>query len=51
MPYEIVKRAGQFVVVKKGGDRKVHGSHPTRARAIAQMRALYAAEADKGKRG
>jgi hypothetical protein len=47
MPYEIVKRAGQFVVKKKGGDSKVYGTHPTRARAIAQMRALYAAENDK----
>ena len=47
MPYEIVKRAGQFVVKKKGGDGRVHGTHPTRARAIAQMRALYAAENDK----
>lgn len=47
MPYEIVKRAGNFVVRKKGADQKVYGTHPTRARAIAQMRALYAAENDK----
>lgn len=51
MPYEIVKRAGQFVVIKQGGDRKVHGTHPTRARAIAQLRALYAAENDQKKKG
>ena len=49
MPYEIVKRAGQFVVRKQGGDQKVHGTHPTRAKAIAQLRALYAAEGAKKK--
>jgi hypothetical protein len=47
MPYEIVKRAGQYVVKKKGAGGRVHGTHPSRARALAQMRALYAAEGDK----
>jgi len=44
MPYEIVKRAGQYVVKKEGAGGRVFGSHPSRAKALAQMRALYASE-------
>ena len=43
MPYVVVKRGKKFVVKKKNGT-KVFGRHATRAKANAQMRALYAAE-------
>jgi hypothetical protein len=46
MPYVVVKRGKKFVVKKKNGT-KTFGSHTTRAKANAQMRALYAAERKK----
>ena len=43
MPYVVVKRGKKYVVKKKNGT-KVFGRHATRAKANAQMRALYASE-------
>lgn len=43
MPYDIERQGSQWCVRKRGGD--VHGCHPSRAAAIRQQRALYAAEA------
>lgn len=40
MPYDVVHRGGKWVVIGKDG--KVHGTHPTREKALRQMRALYA---------
>ena len=41
MPYEIAKEGNSYVVKKKDGS-KVFGTHPTHAKAVAQLRALYA---------
>lgn len=49
MPWEIKKRGSKWVVVKKG-TTKVYGTHDTRREAVAQLRALYASEAEKGRR-
>ena len=49
MPWEIKKRGSKWVVVKKGTTR-VYGTHDTRQEAVAQLRALYASEAEKGRR-
>jgi len=43
MPYEIVKRKGQFVVKKKNGF-KVFGRHNTREDAEKQIAAIEANE-------
>lgn len=43
MPYAIERQKGKFAVVKED-DGKVMGTHPTRAKAKAQLSALYAAE-------
>jgi len=41
MPYEIRKRKSQYLVVNaETGDIK--GKHDTKAKAVAQLRALYA---------
>jgi|TARA_Y100000114_G_C11760922_1_gene329680 hypothetical protein len=47
MPYSIVKRDGEFCVRKTEGDKRIIACHKTEDDAYAQMRALYAAEADK----
>jgi hypothetical protein len=41
MPFEIVKRGKEYCVQTKGGGR-THGCHPSKKKARAQMRALYA---------
>lgn len=50
MPYDIRRnyrgKSGYSVV---GEDGKVHGTHPSKAKAIMQQRALYAAEAQTKK--
>lgn len=46
MPYEVVKKGSKWVVVKESSG-KVIGTHPTRAAAVKQMRALYASEGKK----
>jgi hypothetical protein len=43
MPYNIVKEGNKFVV-KNSKTGKVHGTHPTRAKAESQMRLLYGIE-------
>lgn len=43
MPYDIKKKKGKWLVVKKGGG-KVMGEHETKEKAVAQLRALYASE-------
>jgi hypothetical protein len=48
VPYEVVRVTSTgkhpvWVVRKKGGGR-VFGRHPTRDKALAQLRALYASE-------
>ena len=48
MPYEVKSRGKKWVVQKKVGDHKVMGTHPTRAAAVRQLRALYANERTKG---
>ena len=40
MPYDVIRRGDSWVVIGKDG--KVHGKHPTRQKALAQQRALYA---------
>jgi hypothetical protein len=50
MPWEIKQNAAGcsgYAVVKEDG--KLVGCHPSRSRALAQMRALYASEADSKK--
>lgn len=45
MPYEIDKVVGGFKVGKKGVRKQYFSAKPlTREKALAQMRALYAAE-------
>lgn len=46
MPYRVQKRNNSYVVVKEN-DGKVMGTHPSRERALAQLRALYAKEEKK----
>jgi len=46
MPYQIRKAGNKFTVVK-ADDGKVMGTHPSRTKARAQLRALYANEANK----
>src|SRR5215471_21028243 len=41
MPFEIRQQGSRFCVFTKGTDHN-HGCHPTREKAMAQMRALYA---------
>ena len=41
MPWRIVKNGSKYQVVKETTG-KVVGTHPTRAKAEAQLRALYA---------
>ncbi len=43
MPYAIKKRGNKYAVVKKDGS-KTFGSHSSKGKAQAQMRALYANE-------
>src|SRR6266481_717694 len=43
MPYEIRKRDAGWCVVKQNGGKSM-GCHPSRAKALDQLRALYAAE-------
>lgn len=44
VPWKVVKQGTQHCVVKES-DGKVVACHPTRAKALAQLRALYASEA------
>lgn len=44
MPYEIVKQGNKYFVKKKDSN-KVIGSHDTKQRAEAQIRAIHANEA------
>lgn len=51
MPWEIKQNAAGcrgFAVVKQGSGELV-GCHPSKSRATAHLRALYASEADSGK--
>ncbi len=41
MPYKIVKENDKFNVIN-AGNKKLKGSHATKAEAVDQMRALYA---------
>lgn len=41
MPFQVVKKGDEFLVVTKGTG-KVHGRFKSRARALLQLRALYA---------
>lgn len=45
MPYEIVRRKGKYVVKKKNSP-KTFGSHKTKGKAKAQLRAIKANEKD-----
>lgn len=47
MPWEVVKRGGQYQVVTKATGRVV-GTHGSRPKAEAQVRALYANVKDAG---
>lgn len=40
MPFDVIKRGNKWVVLGPGG--KVHGTHATKAKALAQQRAMYA---------
>lgn len=46
MPWDIVRREDSYCVVKSG-TQEVEGCHETRGEAVAQLRALNAAEAEK----
>lgn len=49
LPWDIRKQGSQYAVVKSS-DGRVVGTHPTKGRALAQLRALYASESrDSGK--
>jgi hypothetical protein len=41
MPFTIIHRGNQFLVITKGSE-KVHGHFATRSAAAKQLRALYA---------
>lgn len=41
MPWKVVAKNGQYCVVKRDTGAVVH-CHPTRKKALAQLRALYA---------
>src|SRR5512135_1646930 len=45
MPYEVRAIGDQFCVMKQGTSERM-GCYPTKEKAMAQMRALYANEAD-----
>jgi hypothetical protein len=47
MPYDIRRSGSQYQVV--GPEGRVMGTHPTRAEAMGQQRALYANEPDASK--
>lgn len=42
MPYTIVKKGDQYCVITQGKADHVHGCHPSRAKAVTQLKALYA---------
>lgn len=46
MPYAVRKAGGGYQVVKKDGG-KVMGTHASKAKAQAQIRAIHAAEGKK----
>ena len=46
MPWEVVKKGSKWAVVKESSG-KVVGTHPTKAAAMRQLRALYASENKK----
>jgi len=50
MPWKVENRGGEYVVVREGTE-KVVGKHSSRSKALAQLRALYAAKryVEKGK--
>lgn len=50
MPWKIVKRENEFCVVKKS-DGSVVKCHPTRDKASAHLRALYANVEDAARKG
>lgn len=47
MPWKVMKKGEKFAVVGKE-DGKIAGTHDTRQKAEAQVRALYAKEDKKG---
>lgn len=50
MPYRVEKRKDKYVVISEGSGR-VLGTHTSREKAMAQVRALYANMADAKKKG
>lgn len=50
MPWDVKKQGSKWVVYKESTG-KVVGTHPTRAAAVRQMRALYASEGKKDDKG
>jgi|WetSurSiteA1Bulk_404760.scaffolds.fasta_scaffold16053_1 hypothetical protein len=46
MPYEIKKKADSYSVVNRNNGR-VYGVHSKKAKAVAQLKALYANEKQK----
>ena len=50
MPFGIIKRGRHYSVVTNGTG-KVHGTHPTHEAAFAQVKAMYANDADKDANG
>ena len=51
MPWKLKKVDGGFKVVKKDGGEGTYSKHPqSKAKATAQLRALYASEGRKGHR-
>jgi hypothetical protein len=47
MPYEVRKKGSKHCVYKKGTDKEF-GCHPSRSKALAQLRALYANDTNAG---
>jgi len=47
MPYSVQRRGTKYVVVGPSG---VHGTHPTKTAANAQLRALYANSGKEAKK-
>jgi hypothetical protein len=41
MPWKVIAKGGQYLVVKADGSGKVVGRHSTRAKALRQLRAIY----------
>jgi len=50
MPWKVAKRGSKWIVISETSGR-VMGEHPSREKALAQVRALYAKVPESRKKG